>query len=379
MNIGPKLIRMVTADDDLRFRQGVADGPQLRFAMLFLLGICIPLGGCHQNAKHDVDPIISFTQVPQWSNGDRNEHDVIEGTVTGARQGQRMVLYSKCGGLWWLQPLVGSPFTAILPDKQWRNEVYLGTDYAALLVDAAYHPAAVLRSLPDRGGTVAQVASAHGPEKSSSFFVDFSGFKWRLRWKPSNRGGTNNPYSADNVYTDQSGALHLGIIKRDERWTCSEASLTRSLGYGTYSFIVEDVSAMDPGVVFGIFTWDYSSGQQYNSEFDLNISQWGDPDSSNAEFTLQPTYLPSNVSRFSAPAGKLKHTIVWEPGKITMSTSPLSNEARVISSHVFQSQIPKPGLESVRMTFYVYGNPGRKSSALQRPTEVVVDQFQYLP
>jgi hypothetical protein len=294
--------------------------------------------------------------------------------VSGAKQGQRMVLYSKAGGLWWLQPLVGSPFTAILPDKQWRNEVYLGADYAALLVHASYHPADVLRALPERGGTAAQVAAARGQEKSSSFFVDFSGFKWRVRWKPSDRGGTNNPYTPDNVFTDQAGALHLGIIKRDQRWTCSEVSLTRSLGYGTYSFIIEDISRLDPGVVFGIFTWDYSSGQQHNSEFDLNISRWGDPDNRNAEFTLQPTFLPSNVSRFGAPAGKLKHTIVWEPGKLTMSTWPVSSGAQPISRHVFVSQIPAPGLESVRMTFYVYGNTGRKS-----PAEVVVDQFRCLP
>ena len=71
-----------------------------------------------------------------------------------------MVLYSKCGELWWLQPLMASPFTDILPDKEWRNEMHLGTDYAALLVDPSYHPAAVLRRLPERRGPVAQIAVA---------------------------------------------------------------------------------------------------------------------------------------------------------------------------------------------------------------------------
>ncbi len=355
---------------------------QLRFtAMLLLFVMCLALAGCHQSTKRDVEAKISFTQVPQWSTGDQNEHDVIEGSVRGTRRGQRMVLYSKCGNLWWLQPLLASPFTAILPDKAWRNEVHFGTEYAALLVDPSYHPAAVLRRLPARGGAVAQVAVARGQEKSSSFFIQFSGFTWRVRWKPSDRGGTSNPYNPNNVYTDRAGALHLDIINRDQRWTCSEVNLIRSLGYGTYSFTVEDTSSLEPAVVFGMFTWDFSTDQQNNREFDINITRWGDPDNRNAEFTLQPTFLSSNVSRFIAPAGKLIHTIVWEPGRVTMITSRASAPAggSEIARHVFTSEVPTPGFESVRMTLYVYSNPKRRSSGLQHRTEVVVDRFQYLP
>ncbi len=357
-------------------------GRQMRSAaMLLLLAMCVALAGCHQGTKRDVEAKISFTQVPQWNTGDQDETDIIEGTVRGARQGQRMVIYSECGNLWWLQPVLASPFTAISPDKVWRNEAHLGTEYAALLVDSSYHPAAVLRRLPARGGAVAQVAVARGPEKSSSFFIQFSGFTWRVHWKPSDRGGTSNPYDANNVYTDRAGALHLQIVNRDQRWTCSEVNLTRSLGYGTYSFTVEDTSSLEPPVVFGMFTWDYSTDQQNNREFDINISRWGDPDNRNAEFTLQPTFLPSNVSRFVAPAGKLRHTIVWEPGRITMISSRASASPRApaISRHVFTSEVPTAGAESVRMVLYVYWNPKRRSSGLQRRAEVVVDRFQYLP
>jgi hypothetical protein len=349
--------------------------------ILLLLATCVALTGCHQGAKKDVEAKISFTQVPQPNIEDRNQLDVIEGTVRGARQGQRMVLYSRCGGLWWLQPLLASPFTAILPDGVWRNEMHLGTEYAALLVDPLYHPAAVLRQLPQRGGAVSQVAVARGQEKSSSFFIEFSGFTWRVRWKPSDRGGTSNPYNPNNVYTDRAGALHLQIVNRDQRWTCSEVTLTRSLGYGTYSFTVEDTSGLEPAVVLGMFTWDYSTDEQNNREFDINISRWGDPDNKNAEYVLQPSMLPSNVSRFLAPAGNLKHTIIWEPGRVTMITSRASASpgAPAVSRHVFTSEVPTPGSELVRMAFYVYWNPKRKSSGLQHRAEVVVDRFQYWP
>ena len=356
---------------------------QLRIALLLLGAVALTLMGCRAHANENVEPKISFTQVPQWSQGDENLQDVMEGTVSGARPGQRLVIYSKSGGLWWVQPLSTSPFTNILPNHVWRNEMHLGTDYAVLLVDSSYDPAAVLPQLPSRGQGVAAVAVAHGQEKSSSFFVNFSGFTWRVRKASSDRGGTRNPYSPENVYTDRSGALHLRILKRDQEWTCSEVNLTRSLGYGTYSFTVEDTSKLEPPVVFGMFTWDYSvsSYEQNYSEFDIDITRWADPKAQNAEFVVQPPVVPANVSRFVAPPGKLKHTIIWEPGRVTMFTTraPGGAGAAVISKHVFTSEVPTPGFESMRMTLYVYRDPNGKFPGLQHPAEVVVDKFEYLP
>jgi hypothetical protein len=354
---------------------------QLGSLGILLMVLLVTAASCSRSRKQTVEPRISFTQVPQWNPGDRNLQDVMEGTVTGELPDQRMVIYSKAGELWWLQPLLTSPFTMILPDHVWRNETHLGTDYAVLLVAPSYQPAAVLDQLPKRGPSIAAVAVAHGPEKSSSYFVDFSGFTWRVRWKPSDRGGTVNPYHPDNVYIDKAGALHLRILNRNGQWSCSEVNLTRSLGYGTYSFTVEDTSRFEPSVVFGMFTWDYSIDRENHREFDIDISRWGDPDNKNAEFLLQPNFVPANVSRFNAPAGKLKHIIVWEPGRITMETFRLSAPAgsSLIFKRVFSSETPTAGSESVRLTFYVYRKPTGDSLPLQHPAEVVVDRFEYLP
>jgi hypothetical protein len=350
-------------------------------AILCLIVLLLGSFGCGGNAKQMVEPKISFTQVPQWNPGDRNLQDVMEGTVSGEQPNQRMVVYSKAGELWWLQPLLTSPFVAILPDHAWRSETHLGTDYAVLLVDSSYQPAAVLDQLPNRGSGIAAVAVAHGPEKSSSYFVDFSGYTWRVRWKPSDRGGTVNPYHPDNVYTDKAGALHFRILNRDGQWSCSEVNLTHSLGYGTYSFTVEDTSQLEPSAVFGIFTWDFSTDRENHREFDIDISRWGDPENKNAEFVVQPNFVPANISRFDAPAGKLKHVIIWEPGRITMETYRLSGTAHssLVYKHVFTSEVPTAGSEAVRMTFYLYRKPTGDSLPLQHPAEVVVDQFEYLP
>lgn len=343
------------------------------------LPIFLALAGCRPGVERKDVPEISFTQVPESNPGDHDQQDVIEGTVRGARPGQRIVLYSKSGMLWWLQPLLTSPFTAVLPGQVWRNETHFGTEYAALLVDASYHPAATLRRMPEPGGPVAAVAISPGQKKSSSFFTNFSGFTWRVRWKPSDRGGTSNPYHPGNVFVDPAGALHLQIVKRDQRWTCSEVNLTRSLGYGTYSFTVEDTSTLDPAAVFSMFMWDYSTDQQSNREFDIEVSRWGNPANQNAQFALQPNYAVMNVARFTAPAGKLKYKIVWEPGRVTMITSKATAGEPVIAQHVFTSEIPRPGSESARMNLYVYWNPKGNLAGLDRRAEVVVDQFQFLP
>jgi hypothetical protein len=357
--------------------------PLLAPAMLFLVVAFFPLIGCYSLPNRKVEPKISFTQVPQWSEGDENLQDVMEGTVSETRKGQRLVLYSRSGRLWWVQPAASSPFTAILPGGVWRNELHLGTDYAVLLVDASYNPTPVLGQLPALGQGIAALAVTHGQEKSSSFFVDFSGFTWRVRKVPSDRGGTANPYNPENVYVDPSGALHLRIVNREQQWTCSEVNLTRSLGYGTYSFTVEDTSQLDPSAVFGIFTWDhsaYSYRQNYN-EFDINFARWANPQAQNAEFVIQPPVVPANISRFTAPAGKLKNTIMWEPGRISMSTvrEPGGPGEPVTSKHVFTSEVPSPGLESIRMTLYVYRDPNGELASLHHPVEVVVDRFEFLP
>jgi hypothetical protein len=340
----------------------------------------LALTACHKAAQPPFESRISFTQVPQSDAGDQNEEDVIEGTVTGSHPDQNMILYSKTGGLWWLQPRLNSPFTPISSEGVWRNEVHLATGYAALLAESTYRPLPVRTDLPKPGHDIDAVAVAPGQEHSSSFFVNFSGFQWRVRKVPSSRGGTRNSYDPHNVYVDEAGRMHLQIINRDNQWTCSEVNVTRSLGYGTYVFTVEDTSNLDPAAFFEMFTWDHSSSQGNHGEFDVNISRWGDRQNQNAQFAVQPAFLPLNLSQFNQPAGKMQYTMIWEEGRVTMLASSLSGgESRLIAKHVFTSEVPRPLAESVRMTLYAYSDPNHKLPAIQHSAEVVVDHFEFLP
>lgn len=351
--------------------------PSLASLSVVVCTFCL-LAGCHLQQR-DPDSRVQFTRVPPATNGGPDVLDVIEGRVTAGNPQLQLVLYAK-SGKWWVQPTVGEPFTALRPDSTWTNSTHLGSDYAALLVQPGFHPATTLDELPASGGQIVSVATVKGSEPSLhiSKTLQFSGYEWRVRDAPSSRGGKNN-YDPKNVFTDSGGALHLRIAKASDDWTCAEVTLTRSLGYGTYSFVVRDVSHMDPAAVFTIFTWDYSGGNKNNSEMDIELSRWGDPTIKNAQYVVQPFYVPENTFRFALPSGVFTQSFHWEPGEVSFRTSHGSdsaNKTAPVLEHTFSSGVPSHVAESVRMNLYVFRSA---KEAERNEAEVVVDKFEYLP
>lgn len=342
----------------------------------FLVVSWILLNSCRSQPAR-LGPSIEFTRVPQADEGGREKHDIIEGRVAGAHPSQQIVLYAK-SGTWWVQPLVSQPFTKIQPSSKWSNATHLGTEYAALLVEPGYRPPATTNVLPTAGRAVSAVVVTKGASSPPSASLHFSGYEWRVRDAPSSRGGGND-YDPSNAWTDANGALHLRIVKAAGKWTCAEVSLTRSLGYGTYSFVVRDTSHLQPAAVFGMFTWDYSGADQNYREVDIEISHWGDPAIKNAQYVVQPYYVPANVARFVTPSGTVTHSFHWEAERISFRTirgSQIGAGADAVAEHVFTSGVPSHGIESIRMNLYVFG---RAKIPLENGAEVVIEKFEYLP
>ena len=151
----------------------------------------------------------------------------------------------------------------------------------------------------------------------------------------------------------------------------------RSLGNGTYRWVVRDTSHLELPVVFGMFTWDYAGGSQGNREMDIEISRWGDPSRKSGQYVVQPYYVAANVARFEVPSGTLTHSFRWDPGRISFRTVRGAGGARmpVVAERIFTSGIPSPGIESVRMNLYVSGS----ERTLRNGAEVVIEHFEYLP
>jgi hypothetical protein len=296
-----------------------------------------------------------------------------------------IVLYAK-SDIWWIQPNRRHPYTPIRPDGTWSADIHLGMEYAALLVDPDFQPDANLMELPHLARGISAIISVKGkpsvnprPPVSEPPYVRFSGYDWTMRTDRSDRGGILRPYSADNVWVDAQGSLHLKVTREANRWVCSELSMVRSLGYGTYNFEVRDVGQFEPALMLDLFTWTNINSEEEHHEMNVTIGRRGEPGSKNAEYIVQPYYVPANVSRFSVPAGRLTYSFDWQPDSITFQTwkgHVDTSDVPRIFDHVFVSGIPPAGGETAHMNFCAFGY-GKVT--LQHEAEVIVDRFQYLP
>ncbi len=347
--------------------------------------------GCHSSSTISA-PTIAFSKVPAADQESPYKTDIferdyktgmIEGRATGARPGQRIVLYAKTDGRWGVCRQSGQPFTNIETDGQWKATVHLGLQYAALLVDPTYNPAEQTEALPIVGNGVVGLAVVNGegaaPVLPSPKILNFSGYEWTASAGPIFHAGSRNFFDPANVLLDETGALHLRISGSPGKWSAAELKLTRSLGYGTYMFQVRDVSHLEPSALLTLITWDGVGTESTRRELDVELGRWGYLDNTNVNYVVQPYYVPTNVVAFRVPPGFATHSFRWEPGKVTFSTvagSSNTGGGRIINQHVFTSGVPTPGGESVRIALYVF-HQGK--IALKNENEVIVDKFEYLP
>lgn len=375
-------------EDLLAFVAPEVEGAGMRFRSILatlqptlLLIFCIALNSC-QSRKANTGPSIEFTKIPAAAQGGRERVDTIAGRVKNARPGQQIVIYAHSGP-WWVQPWPDRPFIPIKSDSTWSTETHLGFEYAALLVDPDYHPLPTMDIAPTQGGPVAVVSIVKGtgsPQYAPAGSLKFSGYDWGIRTIASDKGGTNNLYDPENAWTDASGALHMEIKKKSDRWSCAEIFLNRSLGYGTYVVTVRDTSHLEPAAVFSMFTFEEWGGEQHYREMDVEVSRWGDAASkNNAQYVVQPFYIPGNLFAFATPSGTLTYSLRWESARATFKTfrgRSTGPGAQLVSEHEFTSGIPSPGQAKPRLIFYLVASD---KNPLQKPSEVVVEKFEYLP
>jgi hypothetical protein len=142
--------------------------------------------------------------------------------------------------------------------------------------------------------------------------------------------------------------------------------------------MVRDVSQLEPAAVLSIFTWDDSDAGQNHREMNIELARWGDAASKNAQYVVQPYYVPANVVRFNVPGGDLTHSFHWEPGRVTFKTvrGPVADGPGLVANHIFSSGVPAPGGESIHLDLFIFGNA---KDPLQKDLEVVIEKFEYLP
>jgi hypothetical protein len=147
------------------------------------------------------------------------------------------------------------------------------------------------------------VNSPTGPSgKSGPRVVHFSSYDWEVKMSGNLAVGPGpNVFSdsAANVTVDGSDALHLAIRRSGPGWRCAEVILNRSLGYGRYTFVIENgFERLDHNAVLGLFTWDSGAPEVNNREIDIECSRWGVPVNQNGQFVVQPYSEPNRLFRF---------------------------------------------------------------------------------
>jgi hypothetical protein len=359
-------------------------------ATLSVLLVYFVLTGCHSSSKTSA-PTVAFSKVaaayqesPYKADITERDYktDIIEGRATGARPGQRIVLYAKTDGRWGVCRQSGQPFTNIETDGRWKASVHLGIQYAALLVDPTYNPPEQTESVPIVGNGVVAVAVVNGEGAAQVFpspkRLNFSGYEWMTSTGPIFHAGSRNSFDPANVWTDERGALHLRISGSPGKWTAAELKLTRSLGYGTYRFQVRDVSHLEPSALLTLITWDGVGTESTRRELDVELGRWGQLENTNVNYVVQPYYVPANIVAFRTPAGVYTHSFRWEPGQVMFSTVAGSGNTggRVINQHVFASGVPSPEGKSVRISLFVFH---QGPIPLKNENEVIIDKFEYLP
>ncbi len=303
----------------------------------------------------------------------------IEGTVSGSKPGQHVVLYAK-SGTWWVQPFVKRPFTEIQPDSRWQNFIHGGTEFAALLVEPNYRPLSRTDRLPEVGDGVVAIATVKGTGEPPvpSNRINFSGYQWYGRRLSMERNGVKTFLDPANAWTDERGFLHLRITNNSGEWKSAQIELMTTLGYGTYIFTVSDISKLDPTFVLNLSTYDRLESGQNHREMMIESAPSSGKGNKNLNYIIQPDYLPTNAAMFNIPtSGVLTHSFQWQQGKIKFKTVRGANSGgETLAEHTFTLGVPTSEGERIRIGLLI---TDYSPQALRGETEVVIEKFEYLP
>jgi hypothetical protein len=313
-------------------------------------------------------PRIEISKVPRAAVGGSTVLEEISGKAGGWAWGSRVVLYTKSGD-WWVQPYANNPYTTIESGGVWKTRTHLGTDYAALLVDRDYLPPPRAGQLPAVGNGVRAIAEMPGSGPTPAMTspvrrLEFSGYEWEIL------------YPGSDARVDERGHLHLSLRKQDGRWVGSDVWVRRSLGYGTYLVKLSSPQPLEPATTLRLFTWDNAEAGQNHREMDIEITQWGDSAAKNAQFVVQPYYVPANSFRFNVPESilsrNLEERMHWSPGRVRFEVG----GSQPLAEYEFSSGVPTPGAEKFHLSLGVYD---RSRQPQRNEMEVVIEKFEFRP
>jgi len=363
---------------------GIVIYPAIRRTLAVSLAIGIFVPGALRGA-----PVIRVTNSPPYG-----AYGDLSGLVSGVEpSAHRVATFIYVSGKWYSKPSCDQQLTPIAADGSWSANItpvasdLNATIIAALLVSSNYSQPCVngVTGLPNavfQQGLANVYLSRFNPAARQ---ISFSGYDWWVKTSSGLAGPGPNYFSdsAENVWVDSAGKLHMRITYRGGRWYCAEIISARTFGYGQYRTTIESsVDDLDPGVIVGLFTW--SNDAAYNNrEIDVELTRWNNAaDTNNAQFVVQPATTPQ-LHRFRVPAGITNSTysFTWQPGRADFqalrgefSAAPATGD--ILRSWSCQLGVPPAGGENMRFNLWLNkGNPPTDGQQV----EIVISRFEFVP
>jgi len=343
--------------------QGMASPPSILITNLPAYGSFSPLSGKVLNVNPASNAVAVFIYVPGYG--------------------------------WVTKPTCAQPLAPIQPDGSWSANVTTGgagdataTRFAALLVSTNFNQACALGEASLTNTLYAQAIAKTVVTRPAPGvrFLSFSGYDWWVKSYTTPVGPGPNYFSdaTNNVWTDTNGWLHLRITHRTNAWQCAELISARTFGPGSYRFELNTpVNNLDPNVTLGLFTW--SDDPAYtNREMDVECSRWQNAaDTNNAQFVVQPYYLPNQLARYRVPPGLADstHLFIWETNRISWQCQTGAYSAvatNLIAAYVFTNaaNVPQSGDECVHLNLWlIKSTPPTDNNEV----EVIIQNFNFVP
>jgi hypothetical protein len=284
---------------------------------------------------------------------------------------------------WYVQPYIDAPFTNISADGSWSSYTHPWNSIVVLLVDPTnYTPAPTEITNPALDpGVIAW--TEYPPSKVS---LDFGGYTWNIKTTGDAQGDQFDPgpnfWSSDpSVVNVAADGLHLKINQIGGEWKCAELSLTKSLGYGTYTVQVNSrLDRLDKNTVAApLFIYEGP-----NQELDNEYSGVGGliPSPLNAQFVVQPYTVSGNIIRYTQPSTtQFTSQLEWRSDHVTFTTwngwsaSPASGDI-IYQWTYLGAYIPPPGGERVHMNLWLLNGSAPTGGG---GDEIIINSFKFQP
>jgi len=197
-----------------------------------------------------------------------------------------------------------------------------------------------------------------------------------------------NTFSANNVWVDSSGFLHLKISHTNGVWSTAEVVLNQSLGFGTYQWVIMGhPESMDNNVVLGLF--DYTTpaiGPDGTNEIDIEFATWGGAQTPHLNWTVFPAVVGSQWTQaFDASpfAGVSTHAFAWNSSGVSFTDQSGLPGASIIYTRYQHTFAPSNPLQTIPQNpipvhtnlWLFHGHPPTDGNEV----EIVVPSFTFIP